>query len=157
MSGATGPEQEYRQTAGAAEAYRHFLPYLEKAHHTNEHKIRLGLRLMLLLPLLLLAVQLLTGSSRIAFLLIFIFGMFALAAFLIFTAYADSQLKKALNEMQTYVPGAGEELGELLVLPENMEARLSELTAAAERVRRQLARKREKEDGDEDHPDHSQK
>ena len=101
--------------------------------------------------------QLLTGSSRIAFLLIWIFGMFALAAFLIFTAYADSQLKKALNEMQTYVPGAGEELGELLVLPENMEARLSELTAAAERVRRQLARKREKEDGDEDHPDHSQK
>ncbi|MBR2783521.1 MAG: hypothetical protein IKD93_04960 [Firmicutes bacterium] len=157
MSGATGPEQEYRQTAEAAEAYRHFLPYLEKAHHTNEHKIRLGLRLMLLLPLLLLAVQLLTGSSRIAFLLIWIFGMFALAAFLIFTAYADSQLKKALNEMQTYVPEAGEELGELLALPENMEARLSELTAAAERVRRQLARKREKEDGDEDHPDHSQK
>ncbi|MBR5430507.1 MAG: hypothetical protein IK116_08300 [Firmicutes bacterium] len=150
-------ESSLTPAADAGEAYRHFLPYLEKAHHTNEHKIRLALRLIFLLPLLLLAVQLVTGSSRIAFLIIWIFGMFALAVFLILTAYSDSQLKQALNEMQTYVPGAREELGDLLpAVPEELEARLSDLTAAAERLRRQTARTREKEDADEQRPDHRQ-
>ena len=144
--------------AGTDAAYRHFLPYVEKAHHTNEHKIRLALRLIFILPLALLAVQMLTDSSRIAFLLIWIFCMFALAAFLIFTAYADSQLKKALSEMQSYVPGAREELGDLLpAVPENLEARLSYLNAAADKLRRQLAQARERESVDEQDLDHNQK
>ena len=43
--------------------------------------------------------MLLTDSSRIVFLLIWIFCMFIVAAFLIFIAYFDNQLQATLNEL----------------------------------------------------------
>ncbi|MCR5138145.1 MAG: hypothetical protein K6C12_13845 [Oscillospiraceae bacterium] len=95
--------------------YEHFVPYIEGAHARNEQSLKAGLLLLVLLPVILVIIQTLTDSNRIAFLILWIIGMFAIAAVLIFTAYSDHDLKKTLEELETIVPPAENiELGNLL-------------------------------------------
>ena len=95
--------------------YRHFVPYIEEAHHRNERSLKAGVWLLVLLPAILAVVRALTDASRIVFLIFWIIGMFGIATALIFTAYADHDLKKTLEELKELVPPEEEiELGNLL-------------------------------------------
>ena len=95
--------------------YRHFVPYIEEAHHRNERSLKAGVWLLALLPAILAVVRELTDASRIVFLIFWIIGMFGIATALIFTAYADHDLKKTLEELKELVPPEEEiELGNLL-------------------------------------------
>lgn len=95
--------------------YRHFVPYIEAAHHRNERSLKAGVWLLVLLPVILVIIQELTDASRIAFLIFWIIGMFGIATALIFTAYSDHDLKKTLEELEELVPPEEEfELGNLL-------------------------------------------
>ena len=95
--------------------YRHFVPYIEAAHHRNERSLKAGVWLLVLLPVILVIIQELTDASRIAFLIFWIIGMFGIATALIFTAYSDHDLKKTLEELKELVPPEEEiELGNLL-------------------------------------------
>ena len=60
--------------------------------------------LLVLLPAILAVVRELTDASRIVFLIFWIIGMFGIATALIFTAYADHDLKKTLEELKELVP-----------------------------------------------------
>ena len=84
--------------------YRHFVPYIEEAHHRNERSLKAGVWLLALLPAILAVVRELTDASRIVFLIFWIIGMFGIATALIFTAYADHDLKKTLEELKELVP-----------------------------------------------------
>ncbi len=79
--------------------YGKLLMYAEQLHQDNKRRIRHGLISLFVIPFVLLIVMLLTDSSRIVFLLIWIFCMFIVAAFLIFIAYFDNQLQATLNEL----------------------------------------------------------
>ena len=113
---------EIRHMAAAAEnsvdrkaLYEHFVPFIERAHERNLHALKAGVWLLVLLPVILVIIQTLTGSNRIAFLIIWIFGMFAIATVLIVTAYSDSDLKKTLNVLKEIVPPEEDiEIGNLL-------------------------------------------
>ena len=95
--------------------YRHFVPYIEEAHQRNERSLKAGVWLLVLLPAILAVVRELTDASRIVFLIFWIIGMFGIATALIFTAYADHDLKKTLEELKELVPPEEEiELGNLL-------------------------------------------
>ena len=97
------------------EFYRHFVPYIEAAHHRNERSLKAGVWLLVLLPVILVLIQELTDASRIVFLIFWIIGMFGIATALIFTAYSDHDLKKTLEELEELVPPEEEiELGNLL-------------------------------------------
>jgi hypothetical protein len=73
---------------------------------------------LLVLPILLLVIRRLTDSNKVAFLIIWIIGMFIIAAALIFVAYADHELKRFLEDAKQYVPEASEtELDKLLPSP----------------------------------------
>jgi len=95
--------------------YRHFVPYIEAAHHRNERSLKAGVWLLVLLPVILVIIQELTDASRIVFLIFWIIGMFGIATALIFTAYSDHDLKKTLEELKEVVPPEEEiEIGNLL-------------------------------------------
>lgn len=79
--------------------YGKLLMYAEQLHQDNKRRIRHGLISLFVIPFVLLIVMLLTDSSRIVFLLVWIFCMFIVAAFLIFIAYFDNQLQATLNEL----------------------------------------------------------
>ena len=95
--------------------YRHFVPYIEAAHHRNERSLKAGVWLLVLLPVILVIIQELTDASRIVFLIFWIIGMFGIATALIFTAYSDHDLKKTLEELKELIPTEEEiEIGNLL-------------------------------------------
>ena len=95
--------------------YRHFVPYIEAAHHRNERSLKAGVWLLVLLPVILVIIQELTDASRIVFLIFWIIGMFGIATALIFTAYSDHDLKKTLEELKELIPPEEEiEIGNLL-------------------------------------------
>ena len=143
--------------------YRHFVPYIEEAHHRNERSLKAGVWLLALLPAILAVVRELTDASRIVFLIFWIIGMFGIATALIFTAYADHDLKKTLEELEELVPPEEEfELGNLLPVdaegegwlidPEELPIPLPDLSERLQRPKVQQhretpQRKREKQPG----------
>lgn len=95
--------------------YQHFVPYIENAHNRNVRSLKAGVWLLFLLPVILVIIQELTDASRIAFLIIWIVGMFGIATALIFTAYSDHDLKKTLGELKEIIPPEEDyEIGNLL-------------------------------------------
>ena len=79
--------------------YAKLLIFAEELHMGNKRRIRNGFISLAVLPVLLIIIRLLTDSSRVVFLLIWILTMFVAAAFLIFVAYVDRQLQDTLNEL----------------------------------------------------------
>lgn len=61
--------------------YGKLLMYAEQVHQGNKRRIRHGLVSLIVIPIVLMVVLLLTESSRIVFLLIWIACMFVVAAF----------------------------------------------------------------------------
>ena len=87
--------------------YGKLLMYAEQVHQGNKRRIRHGLVSLIVIPIVLMVVLLLTESSRIVFLLIWIACMFVVAAFLLYVAYSDWMLQTTINELSR------DELGEL--------------------------------------------
>lgn len=81
--------------------------YAEQVHQNNKRRIRHGLISLIVIPFVLVGILLLTDSSRIVFLIIWIACMFVAAAFLLFVAYSDWMLQATINELSR------DELGEL--------------------------------------------
>lgn len=101
--------------------YEKLLPLAQRSHKLNQRRMHTGVVWLFALPVLLYIVRNLTDSSKIAFLILWIVGMFLIAAFLVMVAYQDDELQKNLDELQDYVPDAEEtKLGKLmLVSPES--------------------------------------
>lgn len=79
-------------------------------HDRNKTMIKYGSIGMLVLPVILFTVRWLTHSDKMVFLLIWIFCLFGLAAFLIGVEYVDSVMKKTMRSMTD----REEEYGDLL-------------------------------------------
>ncbi|MBQ9249369.1 MAG: hypothetical protein IJ179_03265 [Oscillospiraceae bacterium] len=127
--------------------HQSLLPTVEHVHRMDQRGLRVGVIWLLVLPVLLLVIRRLTDSSKVAFLIIWIIGMFIIAAALIFVAYADHELKRFLEDAKQYVPEASEtELDKLLPSPaeavRGMDA--DSLPVAPEVLRGMLARRRER-------------
>lgn len=79
--------------------YGKLLMYAEQLHQGNKRRIRNGFISLVIIPIILICVCVLTDSSRIVFLIVWIACMFVVAAFLMFIAYFDWQLKSILDEL----------------------------------------------------------
>ena len=111
--------------------YEKLLPYAEEQHRGNQRALHTGVGWLFALPIVLLVVQKLTGSSKIAILLAWIVGMFIIAAALIHISFADYELQKYLKDLTTMVPEVeNADLGSLLPVDEN-----GEWTITAEQLR----------------------
>ena len=111
--------------------YEKLLPYAEEKHRGNQRALHTGVGWLFALPVVLLVIQKLTGSSKIAILLAWIVGMFIIAAALIHISFADYELQKYLKDLTTMVPEVeNADLGSLLPVDEN-----GEWTITAEQLR----------------------
>lgn len=118
--------------------YEKLLPYAEEKHRGNQRALRTGVGWLFALPVVLLAVQRLTDSSKIAILLAWIVGMFIISAALIHIAFADYELQEYLKDLTALVPQVeSAELGSLLPVNEN-----GEWTITAEQLRAAIAQHR---------------
>ena len=79
--------------------YAKLLIFAEELHMGNKRRIRNGFISLAVMPVILIIVRLLTDSSRVVFLILWIVSMFVAAAFLIFVAFVDRQLQDTLNEL----------------------------------------------------------
>lgn len=79
--------------------YAELLAAAENMHEGNKRRIRRGLWGLLALPTALAVIRAVTDSSRIAFLLAWVLGMFLLCIYLIMIEYADHEILKTLNDV----------------------------------------------------------
>ena len=111
--------------------YRELLSQVTAIHDGNKKRIRRGIILMILLPIILEVVRLMTGSDKVFFLVLWIIFMFILCAGLITVEYVDDSLQKYLNE----VTDREAEFDALLKTPEDITSMIQE-RASDRRVRR---------------------
>ena len=79
--------------------YDILLDYEQKIHLKNQKRIRIGLKCLIIIPLVFLAMLFWTGSSKMIFLVLWIVSLFILASYLILIEYGDYKLQEKLNEL----------------------------------------------------------
>ena len=108
----TGPNKILREAAEnrqrmVAPVNRQLIEFAERSHELNRRRMRnvpLPFAAAFLLPVLLLIIRNMTDSSKVAFLIIWIFGMFIISAFLLMVSFSDNDLQERLRTLQSAIP-----------------------------------------------------
>ena len=72
----------------------------KEAHRKNQKRIAVGLKLIIIIPLIFLALLFFTGSSKVIFLILWIVSLFILAAYLITVEYMDYNLMERMAKLR---------------------------------------------------------
>ena len=118
-------EREYE------ELYDRLLREVSTLHRNNRRRIRIGMKMLVAVTVGLMLLMFLSQGNKIFSLMLWIFSMFAVAAYLIAVEYADYELQKKLEyitQMQQ------QSMGALLMLPE-----LTEVPKVGRLLRRETA------------------
>ena len=102
-------EREYQ------ELYDRLLDEVRTLHKNNRRRIRNGMRMLLVVKVGLMLLMFLAQGNKVFTLMLWIFSMFAVAAYLIAVEYADYELQKKLEQITQMEL---ESMGALLELPE---------------------------------------
>lgn len=78
--------------------YKKIVSYEQEVHEKNQKRIRIGLKCILVIPLIFLFFLFWTDSNKVVFLILWIVSLFLLAAYLIVVEYMDFYLQEQLNE-----------------------------------------------------------
>lgn len=78
--------------------YNKILEYEKKEHLKNQKRIRIGLKVNILFPLIFLFMSFIITSAKLVFLILWIITLFGIAAYLIYVEYSDYKLMKQLVE-----------------------------------------------------------
>ena len=79
--------------------YAEMLQYVKELHEKNKKRIKTGIILLFVLPVVLGLVRWLTDSDKTVFLILWVIGMFILAAYLISIEYMDHTIQEKLKTM----------------------------------------------------------
>lgn len=77
--------------------YGKFIDYQQEIHQRNQKKIRIGLKINILLPLVFLVTSFLTDRSKLVFLVLWIVSLFGIAFYLLYVEYTDFMLQEQLK------------------------------------------------------------
>ena len=102
-------EREYQ------ELYDRLLDEVRTLHKNNRRRIRNGMRMLLVVTVGQMLLMFLAQGNKVFTLMLWIFSMFAVAAYLIAVEYADYELQKKLEQITQMEL---ESMGALLELPE---------------------------------------
>ena len=102
-------EREYQ------ELYDRLMDEVRTLHKNNRRRIRNGMRMLLVVTVGLMLLMFLAQGNKVFTLMLWIFSMFAVAAYLIAVEYADYELQKKLEQITQMEL---ESMGALLELPE---------------------------------------
>lgn len=120
-------EREYQ------ELYDRLLDEVRTLHRNNRRRIRNGMRMLLVVTVGLMLLMFLAQGNKVFTLMLWIFSMFAVAAYLIAVEYADYELQKKLEQvtqMELESMGALLELPRMPRLPDRRSHGRREETAA---------------------------
>lgn len=81
-------------------AYNMVIEYEKEAHRKNQKRIAVGLKLIIIIPLIFLALLFFTSSSKVIFLILWIVSLFILAAYLITVEYMDYNLMERMAKLR---------------------------------------------------------
>ncbi len=73
--------------------YDKFIDLQREVHKKNQKKIRVGLKINLLLPLIFLVISFLSDRSKLAFLVLWIVSLFGISFYLLYVEYMDFKLQ----------------------------------------------------------------
>lgn len=79
--------------------YEMLVTYERKIHEKNQKRISIGLKCIIIIPLIFLFLLFWTGSNKVVFLILWIVSLFLLAAYLILVEYMDYNLQEKLSEI----------------------------------------------------------
>lgn len=122
-------------------AYDMVIDYEGKIHEKNQKRISVGLKCILIIPLIFLALLFWTNSSKIIFLILWIVSVFVLAVYLITIEYMDYNLMERMAKLH------GEE-GEM------NEYKLIENDILENRIQGVLEKIEKEESGEENNEEH---
>lgn len=74
--------------------YRELIRQQEEIHRRNQKHIRNGIKYIVVIPLIFLALAFFTESGKVVFLTLWIVSMFLLSAYLIYIEYLDFQVQE---------------------------------------------------------------
>ncbi len=97
--------------------YEKIIDYESKLHKRNQHKIRIGLKINIFLPLVFLLLCFLVPGSKFLFLMLWIISLFGIAFYLIYIEYTDY---KMINKMHEF--GIVDEEQQRSLMSENEQA-----------------------------------
>ena len=112
--------------------YTELLGRGDQLHESNKKRIRRGIILLVILPVILEFIRWITDSDKVVFLIIWIFIMFVLSAYLISIEYLDSTIEKTLRD----VTDTEAEFDDLLEMPDLPRSDLHE------RIRTRIEKRR---------------
>ena len=81
------------------QSFEKIMEYEKKIHEKNQQRIRIGIRLVIIIPLIFLAVMFKLDSSKVVFLVLWIVSLFAISLYLIVVEYMDYQMQEKLKEL----------------------------------------------------------
>lgn len=114
--------EDHKQDSRYELLYTQLLERGMDMHMSNKRRIRKGIILLILLPLILGIIREVTDSDRIVFLIIWVFCMFVISIYLITVEYIDDAVQKTLAD----VTESETEFGGLVAGTEQLEERISE-------------------------------
>ena len=79
--------------------YEKFMDLQQQVHLKNQKKIRVGLKVNILLPLVFLVLSFATDRSKLVFLLLWIISLFGISFYLLYIEYMDFKLQEQLMEL----------------------------------------------------------
>lgn len=79
--------------------YEKLVNYERKIHEKNQKRIQIGLKCILIIPLIFLILLFWTESNKVVFLILWIVSLFAIAVYLIAVEYMDYNLQEKLKEL----------------------------------------------------------
>ncbi|WP_455721558.1 hypothetical protein [Agathobacter sp.] len=120
-------DEQFRQM------YEKLMSYENTIHEQNQRRIKIGMRCIYIIPLIFLVLLLVTESSKIVFLVLWIVSLFGIAVYLIGVEYVDYKLQEKMNE----ISGRGDTV-ESLISVEQMAGKVSDLVEKIEETKEEV-------------------
>lgn len=79
--------------------YEKFMELQQQVHVKNQKKIKVGLKVNILLPLVFLVISFISNRSKLVFLVLWIVSLFGIAFYLLYVEYMDFKLQEQLREL----------------------------------------------------------
>ncbi|SEK75303.1 hypothetical protein SAMN02910377_01709 [Pseudobutyrivibrio ruminis] len=79
--------------------YEKFMDLQQQVHQQNQKKIKVGLKVNILLPLVFLVISFISDRSKLVFLVLWIVSLFGIAFYLLYVEYMDFELQEQLKEL----------------------------------------------------------
>lgn len=117
-------DEQFRQM------YEKLMSYENTIHEQNQRRIKIGMRCIYIIPLIFLVLLLMTESSKIVFLVLWIVSLFGIAVYLISVEYVDYKLQEKMNE----ISGRGDTV-ESLISVEQMTGKVADIVEKIEETK----------------------